>query len=343
VKSKFKAEYVTDAKRVARGEQYLAARALLRSRSTERVAPRILILAGGSPEEELGTIRELWKGQWRAHVTAVDRVEENVALAVSAGADEGFVGELARRETENTERAHENLVVPKELVRHGKFDLLHLDFCGLLTDELRKIVRLYHRRALSAGGAIIAAFSYGHDVAEAYLAVLRGGRLVGHPGRGTLALIKRGVPETVCGRIAFLTSNEMLPESIVLYQGNQVPMCSILFSRRRQDEGWPRDLDGDSSHISVAKIGDHDLLDAVEQFDAASLYALPEQRLAAMRRSAAAKKAVATRIARTEKIQAPVAPVLSLSEKLKKYKEERQQLTPAISKIDWSKIGVPEK
>jgi hypothetical protein len=40
------------------------------------------------------------------------------------------------------------------------------------------------------------------------------------------------------------------------------------------------------------------MLDAVENVSAAALYALPEERLAAMRRSAAARKAVTTRVAR---------------------------------------------
>jgi hypothetical protein len=90
-------------------------------------------------------------------------------------------------------------------------------------------------------------------------------------------------------------------------------MCSVLFSKRTADKQpatnarhgahtepreWPHNLDGDSSRISVAKIGDVDMLDAVENVSAAALYALPEERLAAMRRSAAARKAVTTRVAR---------------------------------------------
>lgn len=300
----FTEAHVTDAKRICRGEQYLAARAFLRSRSTERAGPRILILSGGAPKEEVGVIRELWKGQFAAHITAIDVVEENVHRAIEAGADVGYVGNLI------TDDGHRTYNVQPELVRVAKFDLMHLDFCGLVDEEMRATVSCYSAHALTPNGVCIAAFSYGHDVPEFFLRRIRMGHFGGTAGTGTKALIRRGIPEAVCGRIAFLVQRSLAVESIVLYRGNAVPMCSVLLVKRRcpalqEHRGgsvkpsdlaeWPHNPDGDSSRISVAKIGDVDILEAVEQVNGSALYALPEERMGALRRSAAARKAVATR------------------------------------------------
>lgn len=319
---RFSAAHITDAKRVARGEQYLAARAILRSRSVEREQPRILILAGGKPSEELGTIRELWRGPWRAHVTAADLCETNLSAAIDAGADEVWCGDLGAFEHRLPATAYgrdtkPRACIPAALLAGGRFDLMHLDFCGTVTASMAGLVGRYHREALTNGGVNIVAFSYGHDVPEAFLSVARGGALTGRRGAAVKALMDRGVPEAVCGRIAFLARGGMRVETIVLYKGNAVPMCSVLFSKRQtaKREGdavkpqgktwwlrpgleyseWPQNENGDCSHVAVTKISDTDLEDAIEHVDAAALYALPEERLRAIRRRAAARKAVNTR------------------------------------------------
>ena len=86
---KFTGDHTTDAKRFVRHEHLLHARSVLRVRDAVHNAPyRIMMLAGGSPREEILSIREKWT---RAHIVAVDRDPRCVDLAREAGADEAFV------------------------------------------------------------------------------------------------------------------------------------------------------------------------------------------------------------------------------------------------------------
>lgn len=372
--TRFTSDHISDAKRVVRGEQYLYARRLLRARSVDRTAPRVLILPGGSPREEIELINELWPRP-SAHITAVDSEKDCVELASKLGVARAVHSTLAefsgtlienrkvKRSTwipealaalaefgmqgcthyefANATKAHQMLEYGEGVIARAAsgllgrlqikgfavqtedkrwsistlgqeflaneratvashFDLVTLDLCGGVSSVSRALLRSY-ARALTPRGCILFTFSYGRDVGEAFRALVRGGDLTGEVTVPTRSLMKKGMPDTVAGRLCFLSENGGLRlRSVMLYKGKEAPMCSSLWQRWHTDKRrvhqfyWPHDLRAPAD-ISFSKVGNQDLQNLIVHPDIAKLYGCPEERVIAVRRSAAAQRAVATR------------------------------------------------
>lgn len=286
---KFTKAHISDAKRIIRGENYLAAQGMLRARDNSRTAPwRVMILAGGSPEEEIGAIRAVMPN---AVIVAVDRDPACVAKALAAGANDGVVVHDVLRL--NRTKGPPNL--PEELEAQAKFDVINLDMCCTPSDEFRRALGVYARRGVTARGVLMVTFSYGHDVAERFIAEARGGSLHGELRPGVAELMEDGFSEALVGRVLFLQASSravLRMRSVVAYPGHRMPMCSILFEKGG-GFGWDADA-------AWQRIGNDDLEHGVlESKNIDKLYATPAVRIAQMRRAAAARKAVATRRART--------------------------------------------
>lgn len=283
----------TDQKRLARGEQLLLARSLLRARDEKHnCAWRVLILAGRYPQGEISAVQELMP---QARILAIDNDPVAVQAAAACGVEAMQVdlGDFAWREggkTRNRSDALPNQQVMKwtgfdDRGRHRGFDLIHLDFCGTVMGEAHDIIPVYmSRRALTLRGVFIASFSYGREVAE----VLMSNYYHGHrPGLAQEAWEDwPTLPELLKTRLSYIIAASRVDQvrSIVSYQGSRMPMCSMLVSMTP----WKQ---------SYIHIGPHDLKAAIvnEQLNLKLLYDTPEERILAFRRSMAAQKAVVTR------------------------------------------------
>jgi hypothetical protein len=161
--SLFAKEQVTDDKRLVRGEHLLLARYWLRVRdgAPHHQPWKVLMLAGGCPKEEVEAIRELMP---KAHIVAADFEKEMVGLALAAGANEGFVGDVA--EIDIVEHGyHKTKMLSKRVADLGKFDLIDLDFCAHVSEQMRTTLNT-HFRELTHKGCLMLTFSYGRDVEE---------------------------------------------------------------------------------------------------------------------------------------------------------------------------------
>lgn len=273
---KFDADKITDAKRLVRGEHWLAVRTHLRRRDATSVKPwRIATLAGGAPAGEIRTIRGL---MCKAHIIAMDVDEACLCAAIDAGADE--VAHVDVLDFPNQEPKPRDWAERLPTAFPREIDALNLDFCGPVSPLLGEAVRRYTRAFPKA--PVMATFSYGRDVAELY------------PDREY-----RGVPAPLAGRLRALDRNvthSRYLASVIRYKGNAMPMVSVLwlppdpilsFAQRQKTPGFIYET-----------VGDDDLELAVAYPDVGDLYDLPADRIRGFRARAAALKAVATKRAR---------------------------------------------
>ena len=306
---KFSGQKTSDQKRLVRGEQLLLARSCLRSRDAKHNAPwRVLTMAGGSPQGEIIALRELMS---RAYVVAVDRETACLDAAIEAGVDDVVHCDLTAWETEHymkpswesvdrpgqppkwpgeTQRVEIPMTRdgPPAAIRDlGPFDLMNLDLCGGVNETARLIVKQY-RRLLTRKGVMIVTFSYGRDVLEVFVTALR--KFHNPSIEKRFEALK--IPDGLAGRLVYLLSLTDLRNlgSIMVYRGNEMPMCSVLFT-------MGNDFIDKPSYVKVAR-GDFEL--AVAYPDAAKLYDCPQKRIESLRRQFAAGKAVITRRAKAQ-------------------------------------------
>ncbi len=289
----FTEDKITDSKRLVRGEQHLLARTLLTQRSIRRFNdPKILILCGHAPHEEVGAINALWKAPT---IVAVDTDPVAVERAITAGVTTAVHGDLDDLLPTRCPMKGKRFGCPEELGGE-KFDIISLDLCTQITDESLDLARRCRLFALSNDGVMIASFSYGRDVAEFFLAAAHGGSVMDPRSAEAEALVTRGVPDTVAGRIIVLARSlgrAMGLRSVMLYRGRATPMISTVWEAAPPAYPYADNLSG----CAVVKVCDGDLEEAVVHPEPMLLYATPADRVLAMRRSAAARKAVATRTA----------------------------------------------
>lgn len=254
---------VTDAKRLVRGEHYLLASRLVRSRSADRSRIRVLMVPGRAAQEEVSAIRAAMPG---AHITAVDRDTAALEAAIEAGADDVVEADLG-----GVERRSWN---DPALSRHS-FDIVNIDLCCGATTQMRDILRAA-TSATSNRGVVMGWFSYGRDVVEFYVAKERGHIL--NEAR------VNSVPEAMRGRIGYLTDSRLSVVSALSYRGNQMPMCSVLWQRQK----WGVRVGWTLLWVEDADLRRACLFGKGDGVDPACLYATPATRIAAWR-------AVATR------------------------------------------------
>jgi hypothetical protein len=291
---RFSGKRISDQKRLVRGEQLLKARTRLRARDeTHHRRWRVLIMAGGAPAGEVAAIRELMP---KAHILAVDNDQACLDAAIEAGVDDVVHCDLSDWTTSNTDPTAKRAAGP--IARHAPFDLMCLDLCGGVNQTTRSIIRAY-RPLLSGGGVLLLTFSYGRDVTELFLQTFKNfsrRRIDGQEWMqernvrilGRLRAV--GIPDLLAGRLLYLFPPSELERisSIMVYRGNEMPMCSVFYAGRQ-----PYD------DLSFVQVEDGDFELAVAYPDAASLYDCPQERIEALRRKFAAIKASLTRKERT--------------------------------------------
>lgn len=313
-RSIFDADSITDHKRLARGEHYLSARRLLRVRDEKHNhAWRILILAGGCPSGEVTALRELMP---KAHVTAVDKYQSHLDAAIDAGVDEVFQCDLAKftyqpaisgltRDTrplfnsiEEAIEATQNRRRPVYTlgafpIARQVFDVLSLDFCSNVNPETRKLLEIYSHWHVAKKGVLIFTFSYGRDVVEMFDVALKNWRGTWESRADDawrLSVARRfiDIPDTIFSRIVYLCGYSMLQmlESVIVYQGSVMPMCSCLFNWNNATR---------SHKVSFVKVGPGDFELAVCYPESMNLYDCPADRINQLRRSHAAIKASYTK------------------------------------------------
>lgn len=272
----FDASTTSDQKRLARGEQWLMTRSTLRAwYRTHSSNWRILTLAGGSPAGEINCIRELMP---KAHITAVDKDEACVLAAMDAGADDAIQVDLS----EFTVSKH-NTKQPNSALINKRFHAVHLDLCAGASHETRQLISVY-LALVERPGVLLVTFSYGRDVVEFFKMC--------QPIHERLSR----VPENVAARISYLCGAwAQKVASVILYQGNAMPMCSVAIVRLGSTAHAGGDLPYD---LSIVKLQEGDFELAVLHPDPRMLYDCPGDRIEALRRSHAALKAVATRRAK---------------------------------------------
>lgn len=262
----FDPHLVTDAKRLVRGEHYLLAKRIAASRSADRAFPSVLMVPGRAAHEEVSAIRACMP---RARITAVDRDTAALETAIAAGVDDVIEADLSDIKCGN-------FASPD--FRGRKFDVVNMDLCGGATETFRKILGAASRR-VSTHGVLIAWFSYGRDVTEAYLQRVRGHLLAPSAGEN----------EIMRGRIAHLTPHNACLLSALSYKGKSMPMCSLLWQKSgpwgmrgwvRPEPCWVRDED-----LRIVALANGDC-DAIRT----ELYCVPAARLAAWRAVASRTK-----------------------------------------------------
>jgi len=290
---RFTAEKISDGKRLARGEQLLLARTLLRARDgVHNKRWRILTLAGAAPRGEIAAMRELMP---KASIVAIDRDPGCLEAAIEAGADDVIECDLS--DFELAGELHKIRKPARQVAALGEFDLVNLDFCAGINPDTRDVSRVYFR-SIAARSVLILTFSYGRDVCEVFEEeIIRWEhRAAGHgsdarvenSARGLERLKAAGVPRTVLGRILYVASPSMLDDllSVICYRGAAMPMCSALFQVRSKRGAAP---------LSFVAVDGADLELAAVYPDAAALYDYPRDRIESLRRRFAALKAAITR------------------------------------------------
>lgn len=284
-KSTFDADAISDQKRFVRGEHWIMARRLLRAREGAHHGQwRCLIVAGPDPAEEIRCIRNLMR---RAHIVAADIAEQNVTAAIDAGADDVALCDLSNyRRGEFAGRPYK---LPPSEVGYAPFDVICLDMTCSPSDWLAELVKIYSRSAskggpLTKGGVFIVNFSYGRDVVERHLDRWE------RRSSGTYVdrrLASSNIPDRITIRLsAVLQSRATRLRSVLQYRGNAMPMLSCLLDNRHAVS---------RPAITYEKIDDGDYVAAVTADDIGDIYACPPERIAALRRKEAARKAVQTR------------------------------------------------
>jgi hypothetical protein len=279
----FTASTVSDGKRVARGEHWLLIRSLLRARDRVHHAPwKILMIAGGAPAGEIGAIRGLMP---KSHITAVDLDPSCVDAARTAGADDAFVCDLWDRIAANKSDSK-----PASALEGRSFDAFAMDLCNSITPQLVRGLPCY----LDLASVLIVTVSYGREVVEFIRQEAASTRARWWTSNGTDAQrrsarrdeLLKSMPPPVAARVTYLLgSNVDYLRSVLTYQGANMPMLSLVLSKKL----------GRNSDVSVEIVGPDDFEAALTQQEVMSMYDCPADRLAALRRSMAARKAVATR------------------------------------------------
>lgn len=299
----FTPETVSDQKRAARGEQLRFARTLLRARDgVHHRAWRVLMTAGGAPSEEINCLREL---MFRCEIVAVDRDPECTEAACEAGADVAICCDLFDFLLPNGQGDQRGARAPRDILRAGgkaRFDLIDIDLCRGAGADLGKLSSIYNRSALSLGGVFIVTFSYGRDVVERFGEAAHSVHEF-HPVRR----LCEDLDEVMQARIASVMPNawkrHAALRSVVLYRGNAMPMCSVLWSK---SSSVTSETDGSRQWLGpqpkVIRLADDDLEGLVlwENDDPALVYATPHDRIESMRRSRAARRAARTSQIRRE-------------------------------------------
>lgn len=323
--TQFRAGQVTDAKRIARGEQYRYAAGLLRSQ-TPMPSPRFraICVAGQSVAEDVASLRAAFA---RIEVTVVDVDDAALEFAMALKdvravrcdvhairpprqavaerqedgrwlvlAPDGLVYEAklgvdeqsARRCADAMNRHRPGRVVlgpPDELAEYSSTgarvrwaDLVNLDMNGIADEQFRRTLDIYSRQLVRARGILMATFSYGRDAAPFYASLAMRGK--GFDPRSRMEF-NPDITASLWGRIEFLTPGNSIIESVVVYPGNAMPMCSVLWmsgARARSNEAER------SERFSFMNVRDVNLSEVVSTpIDVAALYATPEARVRALR------------------------------------------------------------
>ena len=276
---------ISDQKRLARGEHWKRAQYWLRARDgAHNKAWKVLIVAGPSPAEEINCVRELMPN---AHITAVDIERERAEAALDAGADEAMVGDLAELEQQPVGSYGAFKYIPPLPLRERKFDAVCLDLSGPANDQLKRVVQAYFTESVVAQGVLILTMSYGRDVMERIDAEFSKEKVRDRKGMLHDPLLQLdSMPEHIASRLWFvLRSHAAKLDSCIAYKGAQMPMISALLVKK-------------SSRLPAAsflalQVGDFEL--AVTTENLSKVYACPAERIAEIRRKAAAAKAVHTR------------------------------------------------
>lgn len=306
---RFSGKRISDQKRLVRGEQLLKARTVLRVRDEVHHRKwRILIMAGGAPKGEVAAIRELMP---KAHILAVDNDPSCLDAAIEAGVDDVVQCDLTDwtplnialtsgggwQPEHHYTASYKRAAAP--IARHAPFDLVCLDLCAGVNKTTRYMFHAY-RQLLTPAGVMLLTFSYGRDVTELFMQTLTDFRQLSKNGqtesqeerrvRILSQVQKLGIPDLLAGRLFYLFSPTELERvgSIMVYRGNEMPMCSVFYAAGRPYDGM--------SFVQVEP-GDFEL--AVAYPDAASLYDCPQERIETLRRKFAAIKASITRSERT--------------------------------------------
>lgn len=271
--AKFSADVISDQKRVARMELWLKARTLLRERDwCHNYKWKVLILAGGSPGGEIECIRELMP---KAEIVAVDKDPLCVQAAAELGVT-AICADLLEWRYIIGSSGYRSKKPNQSIAELGQLDAIHFDFCAGVNTETTEIVKMY-TPLVRRGGAVMITFSYGRDVIEYYLAKAR-------ESREAAELQKLGIERVMSGRIAQILSGN-LPSLVITYTGNKMPMCSVF---------WSYPYSSDAEDVEYVSLRDSDFEDYMLYFDHRRALDCTPERLESIRRSAAAKKAVAT-------------------------------------------------
>lgn len=241
------------------------------------------MVAGPDPWEEIRCIQNALP---QCHITAVDLIQENVDVAISAGADRGVCVDLSQY-TRN-EGVGRPVHLPPEKIGGG-YDVICLDMTCLATPWLKQLIAVYFR-AVTTGGFFIVNFSYGHDVVE-YLNKR-------HPTGGGLPDY---IPLKYSQRIAeALDKRTRQLVSVFQYTGNKIPMLSCGLERKYITNSKPS-----VSTIHYEQLGKDDFDKTFEVLltdkNIADLLGVSLDCVLAKKRSMAAKKAGKTRKSRERK------------------------------------------
>lgn len=286
---KFTEATTTDAKRLVRGEHWKLVQTHFR-REQKKHHPniRVITLAGGNPHEEITCIRSLLP---QAEIVAVDHDQQCCEEAKKAGANTVICADLF--DWDGTK-------VPRSIQELRPVDVVNLDLCGGITQDVERAVTRYGQ-LVRAAGVLMLSFSYGRDVAELFSQA---------PWRG--------IPAPLAGRVKYLNDriyhkkykedwrskqDILIPTlgltSVLAYKGAQMPMCACL---------WEGHSDPDKP--SFVNVTDEDLMQAVlvqlDPLDVSRLYAVPSERIQHFRRKAAARQAVITRQSTSTRVRGEV-------------------------------------
>jgi hypothetical protein len=281
-RSAFNAQTISDQKRLARGELWIAARTRLRGRDfAHQLKWNVLVVSGPCPNEETNCIRELMP---KATITSVDCVAAHTEAAMLAKVDTAVTADLFAYV--RGERFNEP---PAKIQKHAPFDAIFLDLTGPVDDALATAVSVYSR-SLTPRGILMLTFCYGRDVVEAYME-----RWKKRPPANQEECVARlesidAIPEEIKARLyVALGKKARYLDTCIQYQGNVMPMFSCLMKMERI-----------LPPPNFIKLIDTDYAEAVTQESIGKVYACTDDRILTMRRSAAARKAVHTRQIREE-------------------------------------------
>lgn len=306
-KAKFSADEISDQKRLVRGEHVLLAMNLLRIEHGHFGPRRILMLAGGEPQEEIKCLRECFRAG--CHITCVDTDNQCLERSIDAGADDVLNVDMhswQRLDTKAQGDLTRNEIAYPVGIGGREYELIDLDFCGGMTEQVRDTVKAYSY-LLSNRGIMMVTFSYGRDVVERFIAEARHDKnFLGKLIDGLSPLVERGIAESLIGRILFLLRGirRLTALSALCYRGKQMPMCGLLFQmnsgckRRLRPAGCIEISTSDYSAatifppITMVDPCDLDYMFAAEALP--NIYASPQERIELARRKFSAAKAVSS-------------------------------------------------